>query len=357
MLKLYTYSLPFKSAFKTVDSTFDAREGLVLVFKHEGITAFGEIAPLPGFSRFTLKEIIPIIQLNKKALERALIEDDFDQFTYVLNQIHDIPSIRFGLDTLAHDFKSKKAGISMAEFLFKDTYRTKVETNATLSITDIESNLQQAENFIKNGFQTLKIKVGIDFNKEFELLYRLRDLFPKINIRIDANQAWDFNEAVDNLKSCEKLNIEYCEEPLLKEKNHLLSQLKGKVKINLAADESFRNKMDANQLIVKNAVDTFILKPMMFGSFSEINVTKQLADSHYISVVFTTSLESTIGRTVSAILASGWGANKYAHGLSTGSLFKHDLGKNKEENSSFFRIPEKPGLGIDLNFNRLKEII
>jgi o-succinylbenzoate synthase len=257
----------------------------------------------------------------------------------------------------SNQFKSKKAGISMAEFLFKDTYRTKVETNATLSITDIESNLQQAENFIKNGFQTLKIKVGIDFNKEFELLYRLRDLFPKINIRIDANQAWDFNEAVDNLKSCEKLNIEYCEEPLLKEKNHLLSQLKGKVKINLAADESFRNKMDANQLIGKNAVDTFILKPMMFGSFSEINVTKQLADSHYISVVFTTSLESTIGRTVSAILASGWGANKYAHGLSTGSLFKHDLGKNKEENSSFFRIPEKPGLGIDLNFNRLKEII
>jgi o-succinylbenzoate synthase len=244
MLKLYTYSLPFKSAFKTVDSTFDTREGLVLVLKHEGVTAFGEIAPLPGFSKFTLKEIIPIIQLNKKALERALIEDDFDQFTYVLNQIHDIPSIRFGLDTLAHDFKSKKAGISLSEYMFKKDYRVKVEVNATLGISDIETNLKQARDLIQEGYNTIKVKVGSNFTKEFEFLKLLRNEFPEIKLRIDANQAWDFEEAADNLIKCEELNIEYCEEPLLSSKENQLSTLKERVKINIASDESFRNKID-----------------------------------------------------------------------------------------------------------------
>jgi L-alanine-DL-glutamate epimerase-like enolase superfamily enzyme len=95
---------------------------------------------------------------------------------------------------------------------------------------------------------------------------------------------------------------------------------------------------------------------MMFGNFSEISVTKELADSHYKCIVFTTSLESKIGRTVTSILASGWGTNKYAHGLSTGSLFKYDLGTNQEVDSGFIHIPKKPGIGIDLNFNHLKEI-
>tara|TARA_R110002124_G_scaffold286776_2_gene468663 strand:- start:5467 stop:6540 length:1074 start_codon:yes stop_codon:yes gene_type:complete len=357
MLKLYTYRLPFKTAFRTAGLVLENREGLVLVFEHNGITAFGEIAPLPGFSKFTLHHIIPIIELNRAALETALIEDDFDQFSFVLYQIHDIPSLKFGLDTLAYDYKSKKAGLSLAKYLFKEAYRKKIEVNGTLGISDLDSTLLLAEGLVRNGFETLKVKVGVDFGKELEILNKLRKQFPEIKIRIDANQSWGFDEAVINLKKCENLDIEYCEEPLIKDYYERLSELKNQIKINLAADESFRNKEDANRLAEQNIVDTFILKPMLFGSFSEINVTKELSNSHYNRLVFTTSLESKIGRTVTAILASGWGATKKAHGLSTGSLLKYDLGTNQEINSGFFQIPQKPGIGIDLNYKYLKEII
>lgn len=357
MLKLYTYRIPFKTPFKIAEDSFTDREGLILVFEHKGITAYGEIAPLPGFSKFTLNEIILIVQLNRETLEAALIQDEFDQFIYVLNQIHDIPSLKFGLDTLAHDYKAKKAGLPLSEYLFGDTCDKKVPVNATIGITDLESTLKKAEQFSMDGFNTFKLKVGIDFKKEFEILTSLRSTFPDKNIRIDANQSWNYTEAVKNLTQCDHLNIEYCEEPLLDTETHRLSDLKQKININLAADESFRNKADAERLLKQNAVDALILKPMMFGSFSEINVTKQLAESHYTSIVLTTSLESKIGRTVTAILATGWGTKRYAHGLSTGSLLKYDLGTNQEIYSGFFHIPQKPGLGIDLNYKYLKEII
>ncbi len=357
MLKIYSYSLPFVTPFSTANNIYTEREGLVLVFEYDEITAFGEIAPLPGFSKFSTEDILPILRLNADAIDKALREDNFDQLFSVLSQIHDIPSLKFGLDTLYHDYISKKRGVSLAQFLFKDSFQKRVSLNATLSISDRSNMLKKAEAFFNYGYRTLKVKVGTDFNKEFELLSLLRQNYPGLKLRIDANQSWNFDQAKTYLDKLEHLDLEYCEEPLKSDESDRLSELKNLSKINLAADESFRNKTDATKLTEQNAVDIFILKPMMFGSFSEINVTKQLADSHYISVILTTSLESIIGRTVTAILALGWGAKDYAHGLSTGSLLKSDIGSVNYIKNGQFNVPLKLGIGVDLNYNYLKRIV
>ncbi|MEP2446230.1 MAG: o-succinylbenzoate synthase [Balneola sp.] len=357
MLKFYTYKIPFQTPFSISGAVYEFREGVIVEFDHDGIQAFGEIAPLPGFSDFSLDQVISVLQLNKEALENALIKGEFPQFFYVLSQIHNIPSLKFGLDTLYHDYLSKRKGVSLAEYLFPELATSKVTSNGVLSIKDVRSSLNTATKMIQNGFKTLKVKVGRDFENEFQLLKALRSEHPSIKIRIDCNRSWSFDEAVSNLSKLEPLNIEYCEEPLITKEIDKLSLLKKETSIKLAADESIRNKKDAGVLSVQNGFDVFVLKPMMIGSFSEIYVTKQQANSHYIDLVFTTSLESKIGRIITAILALGWGAKKYAHGLATGSLLSHDLNDETEINSGSYVIPQKPGIGIDLNYKYLKEII
>ncbi|OAN64391.1 o-succinylbenzoate synthase [Balneola sp. EhC07] len=357
MLKYYTYKIPFQTPFSISGAVYEFREGIIVEFDHDGIQAFGELAPLPGFSDFSLDQVISVLQLNKEALENALIKGEFPQFFYVLSQIHNIPSLKFGLDTLYHDYLSKRKGVSLAEYLFPELATSKVTSNGVLSIKDVRSSLNTATKMIQNGFKTLKVKVGRDFENEFQLLKALRSEHPSIQIRIDCNRAWSFDEAVSNLSQLEPLNIEYCEEPLITKEIDKLSLLKKETSIKLAADESIRNKKDAGVLSVQNGFDVFVLKPMMIGSFSEIYVTKQQANSHYIDMVFTTSLESKIGRIITAILALGWGAKKYAHGLATGSLLSHDLNDETEINSGSYVIPQKPGIGIDLNYKYLKEII
>lgn len=357
MLNFYSYKIPFRTPFKISGADFEFRDGIVLVFNHNGIQAFGEIAPLPGFSNYTTDEILSVLQLNKESLRNALINDDFPQFLYVLSQIHNIPSLKFGLDTLYHDYKSKQKGISLAEYLFPDLSKDRIPSNAVLGIKDVRSTLVKATNMVQNGFKTLKVKVGSDFEKEFGILKALRAEHPSVQIRIDCNQSWRFDEAMSNLKVLETLAIEYCEEPLKTEELDQLNFLKKETKIKIAADESLGNKIDSAAVTLQNEFDLFVLKPMMIGSFSEIYVTKQLADSHYTDIVFTTSLESKIGRTVTAILALGWGAEKYAHGLATGSLLSFDLNDLEDLDSGSFVIPKKPGIGIDLNYNHMKEII
>ena len=357
MLKYYTYKIPFRTSFKISGAVYEYREGIILEFEHNGVKAYGEIAPLPGFSSYTLEQVLSVLRLNKEPLEGALIKNEFIQFFYVLSQIHDIPSLKFGLDTLYHDYQSKRKGISLAEFLFPKQLDNNVSSNAVLGISSSKSALVHLQKIIEKGYETIKIKVGNDFKNEFEILETFRKNYPSLKIRIDCNQSWRFDEAISNLKALEPLHIEYCEEPLITEELHLLNNLKEKVEIKIAADESIGNKKIGTQVTAQNEYDVFVLKPMMIGSFSEIYVTKQLADSHYTDIVFTTSLESKIGRIVTAVLALGWGAKNYAHGLATGSLLSFDLNDDKEIDSGSFVIPKKPGIGIELNYKHLKEII
>lgn len=357
MLKIFTYKIPFKKPFVTAKGSHKTRNGIILVFEHNGIEAYGEIAPLPGFSNYSIDQILPVLKINTKALENALIEDEFPQFFYVLSQIHSMPSLKFGLDTLYHDYQAKKAKKSLLSYLFKDSFQTKTAVNGTLGSTNnLEDSLNYASALYGKGYRTFKVKVGVNFKKEFDLLSSLRNNYPSVKIRIDANQSWSLKEAVSNLRSLEELDIEYCEEPLLISQIDKTKELKSTTKIKLAADESFRNKSDAIRLTGQNTVDVLVLKPMMFGSFSEINVTKELSDSHYNRLVFTTSLESIIGRTVTGILSMGWGAENYAHGLSTGSLFKNDVGSGFQIKNGFFAPSNEIGLGVNLNYNHLKEI-
>ncbi len=356
MLRYFKYQLPFKVPFSTSSETLVQREGVILVFEHESITAFGEIAPLPGFSKFDLDQILPILKLNKKPFQHALIQSDGEQFLHILNQIHAIPSLIFGLNTLLLDFKAKQAQQSLGYFLCEKPIRA-VPCNAVLGISTIEQTIEKANKLVSQGFNTLKLKVGSNLAKELEILEYLRQAFPTIRIRLDANQGWAVKEAIHALNKFSNYDIEYCEQPIRKENILELAEVRKNTDIKIAADEACRNKEDVQELLELNAVDLLIIKPMMFGSFTDLNVTKKLADSPNTDIIFTTSLENKIGRTITAILASCWGSKNYAHGLSTASLFNEENSILNEVVDGHFVLNDSPGLGISIDYNNLREII
>ncbi|MEQ8525799.1 o-succinylbenzoate synthase [Gracilimonas sp.] len=355
MLDYYTYRLPFKQPFRSAVNTFSHREGIILVYTEGDIEAYGEIAPLPGFSDESLTQIKEVLKVNHAHLQQALQSVDGKQMLHVLEQIHQFPSLSFGLDTLVHDLEAKKAGKSLGDFLFPD-FPDSVIANGTLSLQEPATVITKAKALVQQGFKTLKVKVGENFNSELKLLQDLRNQFPNITIRIDANQSWAKSEAIQNLKALDSLEIEYCEQPVPKEKITDLAAVKEAVNIPIAADESLRNKQDATELSELEATNLFIIKPMLLGTFDNIFVTKSTADTHNIEVVVTTVLESAIGRAMTSILAAGLGNQKRAHGLATGSLLQNDTSTDEWLNQPVITFPEKAGLGITVDKEGLKKL-
>lgn len=356
MLKYYKYRIPFKKAFKTSLGDFAHREGIYLVYEENGVRAFGEVAPLPGFSIEKLSDVQIVLQQNKKYIEDALKSDTTRQVFQILSQIHNFPSLDFGLSTLVNDLKAKQKGVPLAEFLF-DKYAGEIECNGTIGIQDYELAITNAKRIVSSGFKTLKVKVGNNFQNEKKILFTIRELFPELKIRIDANQGWNVQEAITNLNELSDIDIEYCEQPVSAQNNTDLKKVKEHTSIKIAADESIRNKEQAIELIQENCCDIMILKPALIGDFKSLFVTKEVADTHNIYTVITTSLDGIIGRITTAILVSGLNIDMYGHGLATGNLLNEvGVGSEKIETGSYY-LPKVNGIGSPLDLTYFEEMI
>ncbi len=356
MLSLYKYSTPFRTPFKTALGTFETREGIILCYITEAFKAYGEIAPLPGFSEENLSEVETELLANKELIAEKINAEAFDELINELAQKCPFPSLLFGVDTLIHDLKAKKMGLSIQASLFGEN-DNQVLCNASVGLRSTEETIQQAKLNIEKGFRTIKIKVGGNFEKEVEILSSLRLAFPNLRLRIDANQAWDREEAVSNLELLSEFEIEYCEQPVSAAKPEDLKWVKERSPIKIAADESLVNKEQREQIIDNDCCDLVIIKPALFGSLKEINVTKQLVESHGMAVVFTTTLDGIIGRKITAVLASGLGSRKYAHGLGTGSFFNEPYTSGEQIRDGYYQLSAaEPGLGNPADLASLKEL-
>jgi len=345
-LSAYRYRFPLARPFITGGLSYSEREGLIFVMEAEGIIAYGEAAPLPGFSVETFQDVLQEFQQKREQIIACLEETVNNGPPLDEAPLRTLsPALAFAIDTLRCDYRAQKEQVTLRELLF-DKPMDAVPLNATLGLDSPESTLESAEQYWDKGFRTFKLKTGGNFDRERESIARIRAAYPASRIRIDANRSWTPEEARANLGRLESLDIEYCEEPLQNPDVDRLLELKESVAVSIALDESLHQNESPEVLLERNAGSVIILKPMVFGSLERLFETYRLAVAHDYTPVFTTSLESGIGRMMTANLASGLGSPRLAHGLATGSLFKMDVWHDRAYiDNGHFVLPDNPGLG------------
>lgn len=363
-LTAYRYELPLAKPFRTAGRTWLSRQGVLLKLEHEGITAWGEAAPLPGFSRETVAEVAGRLREISPALQRLLEEEVKDAgkagsgaadqqdvpghisppegwelgqsgepfFTGVsryprVNRFyreHQVPpALQFAIDTMWTDFHSRRESCSPGSLLF-GRMPGSIPVNAVLPLGDSpEESLERAGELVDRGYGTLKVKVGDDRGSGIEVLRHLRERYPGLKLRADANRAWSLDRALEAFALLEEAGLEYCEEPLAEVTPSNLERLTGGSSVPVALDESLADPDVGPELWP--FADFFILKPMVSGGLSNLFATKALADHHDIGIIVTSSLEGSTGRSMTSLIAGGMGSREYAHGLATGSALEMDF--------------------------------
>ncbi|MDR8391108.1 o-succinylbenzoate synthase [Aliifodinibius sp. S!AR15-10] len=345
-ISLYKYRFPFSKPFTTARDTFSHREGFIIELKDQGVQAVGEAAPLPGFSKESMDEVQNYLKNNWDTVT-GLIADYTTKNSYQAIAPGETPtSVAFALDTLIVDCWSSREHIPLRRLLFNES-RSKIKINATLPINKLEKSLEKAELLWKKGYRTLKVKVGGSPEQEYTLIKQLRTRFPKLKIRIDANQSWDFGEAVNTLQKFTPLNIEYCEEPLTNPSPDAFVKLREQTDIPIALDESLHQNKGILEWKKRKIADIVIIKPMVFGGMKKNFETIRLAVNHDYIIIFTTSLESGIGRLMTATLAAGLSSPQFAHGLNTGSHLAMDVWDDSMYiKEGQWTLPSTEGLGL-----------
>jgi O-succinylbenzoate synthase len=343
-IELFTYKFLFVEPFRSAAGTFKGRKGLLIRLQKSGITALGEVSPLPSFSNESLSEIIAELPVFKENIKDHFASSFTLQSTLqFLQKYEHLPSLQFGLLTLAATFLSQQKNIPLQQ-LFSPESRP-VEINAVVGI-DSGHRMKKVERYVNQGYKTVKLKADSGFSEFLFLVETIRSRFPQLSLRIDANQRWTFDQAETYLSELAPYRIEYCEEPLANPDAKTIRLLLKKSTVPLALDESVFQRFSLSQ--AAKLVPVLIVKPAVWGTrFLMDNLqTRQ----NKPKLVFTTALESSVGRLMVASLASSFGTESLAHGVDTGSMLADDIWRDDQfTENGYFHLPEPAHLEALMN--------
>jgi o-succinylbenzoate synthase len=314
------YLLNFKQASGTSRGILKTKETYYIKLVDGAKIGIGECAVFKGLS----VDDRPDYELKLQWLCEHIQKDE----AFLLHHLMEFPSIQFGLEQALLSLKSNNP-----YELFPSKFTQSKDCIAINGLIWMGSKLfmnQQIEEKLKAGFSTLKMKIGaIDFETELELLKSIRTSFSskEVELRVDANGAFQPKEALEKLKQLADLDIHSIEQPIKQGQIDEMATLCLKSPLPIALDEELIgvfNVTEKQQLLQIINPQYIILKPSLVGGFSGSEEWIQLAEKQQIGWWITSALESNIG--LNAI--AQWTYNlrtTMPQGLGTGSLFSNNI--------------------------------
>jgi o-succinylbenzoate synthase len=321
------YTLVLNKPFITSKKEITERNGVIIkIVDAEGNEGVGDCCPFSEFGSETLQDAENALSDIKLTIN--IKEDEIENsITENLKNFDKLPSLKHGLEQALLNLMCKVRKVTIDELL-KLELKRKILVNAAIGFLSQDESVNEALNFVEEGFITIKLKVGREnFDDDLSVVKSVREaLGEKIHIRIDPNGKWTLDEAVQNLKKLEQFNIEYVEQPL--NESNGFAELSELSNVPIAPDESVRSIEDAKRFIDGGYVSFIILKPMLLGGLIPTLKIIRIAEENKITPVITSSFESAIGRT-NAIIAAASVKSNVAHGLAANHYFKNDLVKDQ----------------------------
>jgi O-succinylbenzoate synthase len=169
------------------------------------------------------------------------------------------------------------------------------------------------------GARTAKVKVaepGQSLDDDVARVDAVRKLVP--TVRIDANGGWTVTEAVEAIKALGAL--EYVEQPCKTVEE--LAEVRRRVDVPIAADESIRKADDPLRVVREGAADVAVLKVAPLGG---VYALLAIAEQIDVPVVVSSALDSAVGIGTGLVAAAALRRLEHACGLGTGGLFEADV--------------------------------
>lgn len=215
------------------------------------------------------------------------------------------------------------AALAAAQEPFPAPVRDRVPVNTTVPAVDPAT----AHRLVTaSGCTTAKVKVaepGQELADDVERLAAVRAaLGPEGAVRVDANGAWDVATAVLSITRLSRAagGLEYVEQPCrtLAE----LREVRGRVQVPLAADESVRTAEDPARIAGLDAADVVVVKVQPLGGVAR---ALEVVAAAGLPAVVSSALETSVGLAAGVALAAALPELPYACGLGTATLLVSDV--------------------------------
>ena len=268
---------------------------LVEVETDEGITGWGECFG-PGNIALANKYIV------EKVIQPLIKGDDPLKKEYIWHKVYNLLrdsgqkgmpiQALSGIDIALWDILAKKSNLPLYQLLGGKTndkipvygYGMMLQKKTVDELCELFKN--EASQIKENNFKAMKMKIGMGPKEDLKLVSAVRDTIgSEFKLMVDANHAYNKNDALYVGRGLDEMNIYWFEEPVAPEDYDSYKELKEKLKTNIAGGEAEFTKYGWNQLIKNNCIDIAQPEVCGLGGITEYLKVSALAQSNFIPIV------------------------------------------------------------------------
>jgi o-succinylbenzoate synthase len=283
---------------------------------------YGECAPLVNLS---CDDMVPE-EYERILKKMCSVTSETNKIPYEM--LKDYPSMLFGLECAMKQLRNNDHHCLWKSDFFNG--EAGIPINGLIWMGTKERMLEQIQTKIEAGFRCIKLKIAaINFNDELVLLKYIRQRFSakEVELRVDANGGFSYEEAPKRLEQLAALDIHSIEQPIKAGQWFKMAQLCAKTSLPIALDEEL---IGQNSTIKRHSMlniikpQYIILKPTLHGGISGCREWIKLANSMNIKWWLTSALESNIGLNAIAQFCATLNP-VIPQGLGTGQLFSDNV--------------------------------
>lgn len=311
---------------------------LVELTGDDGVVGYGEAAPLEPYdgvsierTQAALERYVPVLA-GARGLNGAQLLD-------ACRGLDDLPPALAAIDLALWDRAGRIGGKPVAELITDDPSAT-VPVNATLGALDRAGAAAEAAAAAAAGFRCVKVKVGSGDDAGRIAAVRAA-AGQAVALRLDANGAWDVEQAVRAIETLAPAGLELVEEPV--HGLHAVREVRERVAVRIAIDETAAE----HGALGAGVADAVCLKVSRCGGIAGLIAAATLVRASgaepYVSSTLDGPLGIAAGVHAAAALASRGPVPPC--GLATLALFA-GIDDPLQARDGHIEVPELPGLGV-----------
>ena len=276
------------------------------------------------------------------------------------------PYCKAAIDAALYDVVGKALKVPVYQLL-GGCFRERVSIAHSLGLMETEKAVAEALEAKSEGVKTIKLKGGVDPKRDVELVRQMRAaLGSDMKICVDANQGYPTPKlAVQVTNAMAQDDLFYMEQPV--EGIEAMAEVARRVNTPIMADESAWTPQDVLQIVSQKAADIISIYTTKPGGMFKAKKVAAVAEAAGLLCNVNGSVETGVGNAANLHLAASTGIvalgcvvpvstpkGKGKKGIA-GIYYQDDIIKEVFEFSDGdILVPAKPGLGIELDEDKLK---
>ena len=358
-LEIFAIDLPLIEPFIVSYDTYPSMPSIIVKLTTEcGLVGWGESVPDDHVTGETIESTYAVLKHKFAPLLIGQNPMNFEAIHHLLDSaVKNVPAAKAAIDIACFDVTGKKLGVPVYQ-LIGGRYHDKFPVTHVLSIGEPEKMAADAEERVKQGYRSFKMKVGRDVASDVKRIQAVRKrVGDDIAIRVDVNQGWKTSratlQALDALKS---VGLDWLEQPVVANDIDAMVEVKSKTTVPVMIDEGLCNMRDMREIIAKRAADKVNIKLMKCGGIYPAMKLAAMAEMAGMECQIGSMLESSIGSAAGFHVAF---SKKVITSVElTGPLkFSKDIGNLKESyHIPFIELGTGAGLGVEIDESIIAEL-